>query len=375
MNECGKPVDWWFMYKISGKATTSAGTTPAKLPNGDIVQGIEYVYFDSTDPGTAKLTLSSDRVTTNGALPNTLDQVYAASAGANKNLGWFFYNDQSPTSKSDVGSRGHTKGVLAFDLASNTAFWLVQSVPKFPAKGKYAYPPSGKPNAQTLLCVTLADADVSKELARQMFAIQEPNVYAQSAIPTGLANQPNDPRVKLLKNLVASGATPMDATIPFRSKGGVKFMSIAKNRTWGLDFYNDLVGPRLHDDLDVETWEHDPTPPPADSDKIHKIVDMKGVDLKSLGLDLAWPEPDDHAKLAISARSEQKHFICVGDINFTISMRKRGGGTVAFKCEPLWESISGILCEVYTHGVKRVGTRGSMTNPPPKKRKKKAKKR
>jgi len=68
-----------------------------------------------------------------------------------------------------------------------------------------------------------------------------------------------------------------------------------------------------------------------------------------LGIDISWPEPDDHAKLAISARSELDHFVCVGDINFTIAQRKRGGGTVAFQCEALWSSLSQVLVGVTTH--------------------------
>jgi hypothetical protein len=105
----------------------------------------------------------------------------------------------------------------------------------------------------------------------------------------------------------------------------------------------------LYDDLEVETWEHGMTPPSSDSDKIHTVVDMAGIDLHPLNIPISWPEPDDHAKLAISARSETDHYICVGDINFTVSMRARSGGTVAFQCEALWSSISQILTGVTTH--------------------------
>ena len=152
-----------------------------------------------------------------------------------------------------------------------------------------------------------------------------------------------------MKNQVMVGNSPVTAVVPFLSKAGTKFTSIAKNKYWGLDFYNDLVGPTLHDNLNVETWEHGTTPLPLDSDKIHTVVDMKGIDLTPLGIDISWREPDDHAKLAISARSESTHYICVGDINFTVSMRKRSGGTVAFLCEPLWTCISQILVGVMTH--------------------------
>jgi deoxyribonuclease-2 len=337
MDETGNPVDWWFMYKIAGKAKGKTKWT-----------GTEYVYFDARKPAIGKLTLSDERVDKNGVLPETLQQIYSKEATANPHLGWFFYNDENPITGKTNSSRGHTKGVLAFDLASNTGFWLIQSTPKFPPKGTYSFPTTGEPNAQTMLCITLKDATVAQSIAKQMFTAQQPQVYLASKVPAELTD-PNDPRVKLLQNQVASGTTPISAVIPFTSKAGVKFMSIAKNSHWGLDFYNDLVGPTLHDNLDVETWEHDPTPPSIDSDKVHTVVDMKGIDLNPLGIDAAWPEPDDHAKLAISAKSEATHYVCVGDINFTVPMRKRSGGTVAFLCEPLWASISEILVDVTVH--------------------------
>jgi deoxyribonuclease-2 len=197
--------------------------------------------------------------------------------------------------------------------------------------------------------VTLQDAGVAQAIARQMFAAQQPNVYLASKIPVDLENEPNDPRVQVMKNMIIAGNSPVAAAIPFLSTAGTKFTSIAKNKFWGLDFYNDLVGPTLYDDLDVETWEHGTTPPSLDSDKIHTVVDMKAINLAPLGIGISWPEPDDHAKLAISARSELDHYVCIGDINFTVSMRARSGGTVAFQCEPLWSSISAILVGVTTH--------------------------
>jgi deoxyribonuclease-2 len=70
---------------------------------------------------------------------------------------------------------------------------------------------------------------------------------------------------------------------------------------------------------------------------------MKSVNLAPLGIPISWSEEQDHAKLAISDKTESNHWICVGDINFTIAQEKRGGGTVAFRCEPLWKSLSEIL--------------------------------
>lgn len=331
VDENGNPVDWWFMYKVSGESKTSDGRK---------IFGTEYIYFDANAPEDGKLALSPYKVDKDGTLPNTLAQIYETE---HQNLGWFCYNDENPITGQVVGSRGHTKGVLAFDLESDTAFWLIHSTPKFSPKGVYSYPQTGMKMAQTLLCITLENAGVAQSIAKQMFVAQQPNVYMASDIPPDLKNEPNDPRVKLMQDQAASGNTPVHVVIPFNSRGGMKFMSIAKNKTWGLDFYNDLVGPTLNENLDVETWEHDPTPPPEDSDKTHDVVAMKSVNLNPLGINIAWSEEDDHAKLAISDRNEQVHYVCVGDINFTIAQEKRGGGTVAFQCDPLWNSLSEIL--------------------------------
>ncbi|HWU91220.1 MAG TPA: deoxyribonuclease II family protein [Kofleriaceae bacterium] len=341
IDDSGRPVDWWFMYKVAGKSTTSSGARGPRL-RGHKVTGAEYLYLDARAPRTARLALSPHTVDGSGALPNTLNQIYGASS---HELGWFFYNDEDPITGKVNDERGHAKGVLAFDLASNTAFWLIQSTPKFPPKDEYSFPRTGLPNAQTFLCITLADAEVARSIARQMYVTHHPNVYLASEIPASLAGQPNDARVRLMQDQVASGNTPVHVVIPFVSRGGVKFLSIAKNKYWGLDFYNDLVGPTLHQQLDVETWEHDPVPPSRDVDQ-HTVVAMQEVNLEPLGIDLAWSREVDHAKIAISAKSEEVRYVCVGDLNYTMAQRKRGGGTVAFQSEALWASLSSILEEV-----------------------------
>jgi len=341
LNELGKPVDWWFLYKVAGRSTTGSGGKGPTV-GGQAVVGVEYVYFDADAPGEGKLAMSPYHVDQSGALFNTLQQVYGPGSNS---LGWFFYNDENPLTGKVNGTRGHTKGVLAFDMDSNTAFWLIQSTPLFALKDKYGFPKTGMENAQTMLCITLQDATVAQAIAKQMGVAQQPNVYLASAVPAALAALPNDPRVKLMADQVAQGNTPVHVVIPFQSRSGTKFMSIAKNKTWGLDFYNDLVGPTLSENLEVETWEHDPVPPSEDSDKTHDVVAMSEVKLTALGVDLAWSEAFDHAKLCISAPTETEHWVCVGDINYTIAQRKRGGGTVAFQCDALWQGLSEILTQ------------------------------
>jgi len=334
----GKAVDWWFMYKVSSQSET---------PDDVKVNGTEYVYFDASQSKSAgsKLGYSLHKVSDKaGALYGTLSQLYGAGA-TNKSLGFFFYNDEVPGGKVN-GSRGHTKGMLAFDLSTNTAVWLIVSTPKFPAQTAYQYPPTGEKMAQTLLCISLKDADAAQQIAKQMRVAHQPNVY-KGKLPDGLDTA--DPRYQLIKNTVATGNTPVHSAVPFQSRAGEKFNSMAKNKYWGLDFYNDLVGPTLKEGLEVETWEHDPQPRNLEADKIHKIVTVASVDLHPLGQKISWANAFDHAKLAISDEKQEHdptdtaRYVCVGDINFTKAMEKRGGGTVAFLCPPLWTSLSEIL--------------------------------
>jgi hypothetical protein len=77
---------------------------------------------------------------------------------------------------------------------------------------------------------------------------------------------------------------------------------------------------RLSVSTGVETSEHSQTTSTKNSEHVHKIVDMKGVEETALRIDLRQPEADNYAKLA-----------------------KHGGWTVAFRWGPLWSNISSIL--------------------------------
>jgi deoxyribonuclease-2 len=159
-----------------------------------------------------------------------------------------------------------------------------------------------------------------------------------------------DERALLLQNKITPATTPYANFIIFNSGAGMTFKSIAKNMYWDTpgdnDFYNDLVGPALMESIEVETWEDTKDiPGRLQIDKVHTVLAMQAVDLSPLDNtpSYEWSETCDHAKLAISDKDEKIHFVCVGDINFTISQEKRSGGTVAFIYDDLWASIFPIL--------------------------------
>jgi deoxyribonuclease-2 len=325
LDESGKPVDWWFIYKVP-KLGQGAGS--------DVATGYEYVYYDATIDKRkgAKVDKSPYRLDQGkGALNLTLDSVFKNRAKAASTTGWILYNDEMPLSqkRKDDGGLGHTKGVIAFDTASKTAFWLLHSWPKFadPGAPRDPTPMYG----QTYLCISL-DLATAQKIAAQMVDHQEPQTYFCRA-----ANLPKtDALYQLTQPLQANPAADAN-TIELKSHGGMPFKVLAKNRKWNQDFWNGFVGPTLGEDMDDETWIRGPIAPIADTDGIHKTFDIKFINLGAMGAHWAWPESHDHAKWGITLKSD---WVCVGDINRMISQRKRGGGTIAFQNEVLWKALS-----------------------------------
>ena len=112
LDENGKPVDWWFIYKVP-QLSGGAGD--------DHATGYEYVYYDSTidsnkDPRQRNVTKSPYLLSgTKGALNNTLNSVFKYFKKPPASLGWIMYNDEMPESvgKPDDGhGHGRRKGCL-----------------------------------------------------------------------------------------------------------------------------------------------------------------------------------------------------------------------------------------------------------------------
>lgn len=318
LDESAGSVDWWFLYKapkLAASAQSSATT------------GYEYVYYDKK---LGKVVPSKNKLTSGtGALDSTLKSIFGAKSAS---LGWVLYNDEMPASakRADSGSLGHTKGIIAFDLDTKTALWLLHSWPKYAdpaAKDALPTPMYG----QTYMCLAL-DLPTASQLAVQMANHQEPQTYLPH-LPASLPK--TDPLYQLTQPLNPNATGDSDA-LSFKTRGGQPFKVIAKNRKWGKDFWNDLVGPTLADDLDVETWIRGKVAPILDAGGVYKTYDIKYVDMRPLGAPWNWPEHNDHAKWGIT---KNKNWVCVGDINRMISQEQRGGGTIALQDEALWTAL------------------------------------
>ncbi len=317
LDENGKAVDWWFIYKVP-KLTQDA--------NSDSATGYEYVYFDANAAAVVKSPNRLDQG--KGALNLTLNSVFDQPAAT---TGWILYNDEKPASApgADDANMGHTKGVIAFDTASKTAFWLLHSWPQYATPGAPGMPTPIY--GQTFLCLSL-DLATAYQIAAQMANHQEPQCYLPRAASLG-TTEPLYALTQPLKPNPPANADVLDC----KSIAGMPFKVLAKNREWAQDFWNGFVGPQLGADMDVETWIRGPIPPVADTDGIHKTFDIKFINLGPLGAHWAWPETFDHAKWGITVDFD---WVCVGDINRMISQRKRGGGTIAFQNRTLWQALS-----------------------------------
>jgi deoxyribonuclease-2 len=334
LDEKGKPVDFWFIYKVP---QLNAGA------NNDHATGYEYVYYDPTVKKNAQYKSPNLLNEGKGALNLTLDSVFNKPAAT---TGWVLYNDELPASvnERDNGNRGHTKGVITFDTASKTAYWLLHSWPKFADPGA-AQEPTPK-YGQTYLCVSL-DLATANKIAAQMIEHQEPQTYFCRT-----ANLPKTDPLYALSQPLQPNPPADSSVIDLKTRGGMPFKVIAKNQRWNDDFWNDLVGPALKADMDVETWIRGKIPPIADSDGIHKTFDIKYINLGAMGAHWAWPETHDHAKWGITLQSD---WVCVGDINRMISQRRRGGGTIAFQDMDLWKSLSKTGLLLAPPGASRTG--------------------
>jgi deoxyribonuclease-2 len=327
LDEAGKEVDWFFIYKVP---QLSAGA------NTDKTTGYEYVYYDSSidkQPTVSSRNIAKSPYVLNsdqGALNKTLDSVFVKPDAT---TGYILYNDEKPGDipGKDNGSLGHTKGVLAFDTATKTGYWLLHSWPKF-AEPQAKADPTPK-YGQTYLCLSLT-LDTLEQIATLMFDHQQPQTYLNRV--DCLNNDKASPLYKLAQR-VNAGAPGDSKAIDLKTADGMPFKVIAKNRLWNQDFWNGLVGPALADDMDVDTWIRGPVPPVADTDGIHKTFDIKYINLGPLGIHMAWPETHDHAKWGITTHT---NWVCIGDINRMISQRKRGGGTVAFQNQTVWQGLS-----------------------------------
>eukprot|EP01087_Luapelamoeba_hula_P001831 TRINITY_DN1162_c0_g1_i1.p1 TRINITY_DN1162_c0_g1~~TRINITY_DN1162_c0_g1_i1.p1 ORF type:complete len:364 (+),score=50.09 TRINITY_DN1162_c0_g1_i1:16-1107(+) len=323
LDENGNDVDWWIIMKtpyMPGNA------------NPNVASGFGYAYADA-NAQTLQLTAKRLDTNTNGALGSTLGQIYSASAS---DTAWFMYNDEPP--KGTAGSDyGHTKGDLAFN--KNGGFWLIHSVPRFPAEqsGSYSYPDNEKDYGQSFLCMSL-DLETFNDVGYGVFLLNRPYIYSMN-LPNALSILVQGFYEVVMKNWITK--VPASNATTIQTSGGASFTVFAKNAKWNNNLYSELVAPSVGSSLLVETWMNGAISNKmptfcAGSEYKYSTINVRQVSINSA---VSWPETKDHSKWAITTGGSRKVY-CIGDENRQYSQAKRGGGTACQSNGQIWASLN-----------------------------------
>lgn len=246
----------------------------------------------------------------------------------------------------ESGYLAHAKGVVALD--SQSGFWLVHSVPKFPTppSSKYEYPDTGRDNGQSSLCITVKTAQEGKDILNQLTRMR-PNVY-------DVENAAGLKDLDELFTIISTKKWPKEAATTVEtitSQKGDNFESFSRNQAAAAsgELYSSVIAPKLGVPLIVETWRRGAGGVLA-SNCTKNSYDVMNVAQMALQVDGnkstgTWPYLKDHSKTAISASSD-KPFVCIGDINRMASQLKRGGGTVCIKSKPVWTLFRNSIVEI-----------------------------
>jgi len=372
LNEDDNPVDWWFAYKLPALPNLIFDEDPNNSVGKS--QGTEYLYCDSTSPALPRELSSNKKINRkileSGALVNTIRQLHVAAEKHDPQIGWFCYNDEHPKldhlpipcAPVDNSDFGHTKGVIAFDLGTNTAFWMLHSWPCYPSISITPVAPPSPLFGQTFLCITLKDVATADAIAEVFHAQSQPQItdmYLPGTIDVKtypyLVQLAADMPRSIVPTTVPLGSNmPSDTT--FMSRNGQEFRLFAKSKDWidpatdkvqaPKDLYSDLIGPTLKVDLDVETWQQGGESD-TDSDPAYTTKDIQWIDLQALGPNYAWKFLfHDHAKWAVSVdldKQNETDWVIVADINRVDTQYKRGGVGIAFQNQALAHSLHSII--------------------------------
>ncbi|XP_070688732.1 deoxyribonuclease-2-beta isoform X2 [Pempheris klunzingeri] len=303
-NEAGEPVDWFIIYKL-----------PRSM-NGKVGSGVEYMYLDSS---VGSWQMSKFMVNTSqGAIGNTLNQLYMGEAYKSKGSVYALYNDGPPI-LDYIQGYGHTKGALLFDRSQG--FWLSHSVPHFPSfpERGYHYPSSGKVNGQTALCVTYQYEQFLR-IAKQLVYIY-PRFYNCSVPNAFLADVPQ--LAQLCEGTKPPLATDKKVEHLF-SILGEKFVSFVKSEHFVDDIYTGWVAQVLDADLLVESWQRQEHELPSNCSLPRHTMNIKKIQLPGPVL---FQSRHDHSKWCVS-RAYEDQVTCLGDLNRERAQLWRGGGLI-----------------------------------------------
>ncbi|XP_077439633.1 deoxyribonuclease-2-beta isoform X2 [Vanacampus margaritifer] len=292
-----------------------------KLPKykiGEVGSGVDYMYLD---PSIGTWQLSKYMINTSqGAIGNTLNQIYSKAINKSNSSVYVLYNDSPPDLKY-IRAYGHTKGVLLFDASQG--FWLSHSIPHFPSFPEmgYVYPSSGKLNGQAALCVSL-HYDQFLHVTQHLVYLF-PRFYNCSVPYAFATNLPQLAQLCAGQRPEALSDKRMDQLFSLQ---GEMFLTFAKSERFVDDIYTGWVAQVLKADLMVETWQRQGHDLPSNCSLPYHVMNIQRIRLPK---SVAFNSKHDHSKWCISS-ADPKHLTCLGDLNRAEYQMWRGGGLLCF---------------------------------------------
>ncbi|QRM15328.1 DNase II-like protein [Mudlarkpox virus] len=313
VNEEGKMVDWYIVYKLP--RSKRASTT-----------GSSYVYIDNIN---TTWRLGINRVESqNSIFGRTLQPIYDSYKNNNNpHVGYILFNDGVPEVGNYSTLFGHTKGVISWTLYGG--IYLTHSVPKFPPfpmRG-YSYPRTGTKYGQTALCISLPYQDIIE--LDSIIPVNNPRAY-NCSIPSVDINNMNNFRSICVERIIN---TIINATTWITSEKGEEFLLFAKSRNYKKDIMSSWILPTLKSDLLAETWLHGEKLPTICRDQVH-VYNIAAVSVDTFD----FINYNDHSKWIVSL-NEIDGWVCIGDINRAPTQRMRGGGYTCSKNIDMYNAL------------------------------------
>lgn len=253
-----------------------------------------------------------------GALGNTLSQIYLKQGYKSNSSAYVFYNDAPPV-MDYIQGYGHTKGVLLSDHSQG--FWLSHTVPHFPffPERGYLYPLSGHLNGQSALCVTYGYQQVLQ--VAQQLVYMNPRVY-NCSVPEAFGRD-----LSALVQFCRGSEPPLTSErrmVTLLSAKGETFVSFAKSQLYIDDIYTGWVAQTLATDLLVETWQRRDRGLPSNCSLPKHTLNVGRI---RLGGRAEFLSRYDHSKWCVSLEPRDR-WTCLGDLNREGSQAWRAGGLV-----------------------------------------------
>nr|XP_020650700.1 deoxyribonuclease-2-beta [Pogona vitticeps] len=326
INEDGKPVDWYILYKFP------------KYVGSDVPgSGLEYMFMDALAPTWKRSEYFINM--TKSALGQTLQQLYQTYKYKKNNTAYVIYNDGPPNNMNYSWTRGHSKGFLFLDQYQG--FWVIHSIPEFPPfpEDGYSYPHTGKYNGQTVICLTFR-YDQFAEIDKQLLCYN-PNIY-NCSIPKAF-------QLELFNlQMMCAGSEPppvpwKQRLIQLQSAQGETVFNFAKTHSSHEDIYLDWMAQKLKTDFLIESWHHKGHGLFSNCSLTYHVYNIKQI---KIPWNSSFSSYYDHSKWCVSLKPEDR-WTCIGDLNYAAQQAKRSGGFVCTQNQFIYKAFRSLVLQYY----------------------------